>query len=153
MEVEHQLILVNSEKKDISSSEAHRRVRTSLLMHNRPQRAEFRCEKLISALKCGNWHEAYQICWEEFQDMHALFETSFPHFGYILPATLDALIKIHKFWKEHNDGPIVTLDAGPNIHLLWKKGNKEQQKSFYEEYDFQKFSFFGSDCNLFIANL
>ena len=153
VEVEHQLILINSGKKNISSSEAHRRVQSSLLMHNRPQRAEFRCEKLISALKSGNWHEAYQICWEEFQDMHALFETSSPHFGYILPATLDALIKIHKFWKEHNEGPIVTLDAGPNIHLLWKKGNKEQQKSFYEEYDFQKFAFFGSDCNLFIANL
>lgn len=153
VEVEHQLILVNSEKKDISSSEAHRRVQTSLLMQNRPQRAEFRFEKLISAFENKKWDEAYQVCWEEFQDMHALFETSFPHFGYILPETLDALIKIRKFWKDHNDGPIVTLDAGPNIHLLWKKENKELQKSFYEESDFQKFSFFDLNCNLSAANL
>ncbi len=153
IKIEHELILINSGKKEISSSEAHRRVQSSSLMQGRAQRAKSRCEKLISAFENGKWSEAYQICWEEFQDMHALFETSCPHFGYILPETLDTLIKIRKFWKNHNDGPIVTLDAGPNIHLLWKKGDKQLRKLFDEEYDFQKFPFHGLDCNFSTPNL
>jgi diphosphomevalonate decarboxylase len=51
--------------------------------------------------------------------MHALFETSDPHFGYISTATLQKLREIENLWKENNDGPIVTIDAGSNIHLLW----------------------------------
>lgn len=130
IDIEHELILINANKKEISSSEAHQLVQTSLLMEGREKRAELRCEQLISSLKNGKWDSAYQICWEEFWDMHALFETSCPHFGYISANTMHTLTKIRNFWKKYNDGPITTVDAGPNIHLLWRKGNDELKKEF-----------------------
>ena len=118
---EHELILIDSSKKKISSSEAHKLVQTSLLLEGRERRAQIRCENLIKAFETDDWQKAYQICWDEFWDMHALFETSNPNFGYILPKTLEYLIRIRNFWRQYNDGPIITIDAGPNIHLLWRK--------------------------------
>lgn len=116
----HDLIMVDDIAKTISSSEAHRLVRTSLLLEGRAQRANNRCEKLIYALNHNNWYEAYQLCWEDFSDMHAMFETSYPHFGYMNYKTAYILTEIRKFWKNHNVGPIATVDAGPNVHLLWQ---------------------------------
>lgn len=132
LELDHRLILVDTKAKEVLSSEAHRRVQTSLLMERRAERAEMRCEKLIAALRDVNWQEAYQICWEDFWDMHALFETSNPAFGYMLPKTLEVLRKVRSFWKEKGDGPIATVDAGPNVHLLWRKGDKRADE--FESY-------------------
>lgn len=115
----HELILIDSSVKSVSSSKAHELVRTSLLFDGRAERANSRLERLIPALQNKDWRKCYQICWEEFWDMHALFETSDPHFGYISHATLKKLREIETLWRENNDGPIVTIDAGSNIHLLW----------------------------------
>lgn len=116
----HDLILINASPKDIPSSKAHELIKTSLLFEDRAKRAEMRYEKLLEALE-NNWEQAYQICWAEFSDMHAMFQTSNPHFSYIKSETLTALDLIQNFWAENNDGPIVTIDAGPNIHLLWRE--------------------------------
>ena len=129
----HDLALVSSEKKKISSSDAHKIVCTSLLMNGRRERAEVRFHGLVSALNAGNWQDAYQICWEEFSDMHAMFETSLPHFGYILPDTIRVLTEVRNFWKEHNDGPIATVDAGPNVHLLWRNDAESLRTKFNEK--------------------
>ncbi|GHT90381.1 diphosphomevalonate decarboxylase [Alphaproteobacteria bacterium] len=116
----HEVIIVDDRPKEVSSSMAHKLVQTSLLMPGREKRAETRLEQLIAALNNLRWDAAYQICWEEFWDMHALFETASPSFGYMQPETIRVLSEIRKFWKSNGDGPIVTLDAGPNIHLLWR---------------------------------
>lgn len=116
----HDLILIDSNQKPISSSAAHKLVKTSLLYEGRAQRAEQRLRELISAMNNEAWHDAYQLCWEECADMHALFETSRPHFRYIQPKTLEYLGLIDNFWRENKDGPIATIDAGANIHLLWR---------------------------------
>lgn len=127
-DLEHDLILVTRDIKKTSSSQAHKLVKSSLLFQGRKERAETRYQRLIDAFNCNNWKDAYQICWEEFHDMHTLFETSSPHFSYILPQTISILNLVEEFWREHNNGPIVTLDAGPNIHLLWN--NPELHKKF-----------------------
>jgi diphosphomevalonate decarboxylase len=116
----HDLVLVSKKSKEISSGNAHRLVKSSLLFEGRPKRASLRFEKLVDALNSDKWSDAYQLCWEEFWDMHALFETSNPHFGYINSATIAILSQIREYWKNYNDGPIVTIDAGSNVHLLWR---------------------------------
>ncbi|MDR3179513.1 MAG: hypothetical protein LBT70_01285 [Holosporaceae bacterium] len=114
------LIVIDDQPKEISSSRAHALVSSSLLLDGREKRAEIRLEKLLMALNGGQWKDAYQICWEEFWDMNALFETSAPNFGYMQSETTRILMEIRKFWQQNNSGPIVTMDAGPNIHLLWQ---------------------------------
>ncbi len=124
----HELILIDSTQKTVSSSEAHKAVKTSLLFDGRPQRATRRMTGLIAALNENHWEDAYHICWEEFADMHALFATSHPHFYYIQPKTLEWLTAIDRFWNTYKDGPIVTIDAGANIHLLWRADQTKLQK-------------------------
>ncbi len=119
----HELITVDDGIKPVTSSDAHELVKTSYLFKDRINRAEKRLENLIKALNELNWQQCYQICWEEFWDMHALFETSSPHFGYFSAKTIQVLRNIENLWKENNDGPIVTIDAGANIHLFWKNTN------------------------------
>lgn len=118
----HQVIAVDDKKKLVSSSEAHTRVTSSLLFQGRPERAELRARALIKALGSEwNWKEAFEITWAEFWDMHALFETSVPSFGYMTGASLEVLDWVrNSLWRKNDDGPLVTMDAGPNIHLLYR---------------------------------
>lgn len=126
----HQVMVVESGKKHVSSSEAHRRVTHSPLFDGRPLRAEKRLAELFEAFRTNNWSNAFEICWTEFWDMHALFETCTPSFGYMEPGTMDVLREVRSLWREENDGPIVTMDAGANVHLLWRAEQKSKAIEF-----------------------
>jgi len=131
----HHVIVVSNTKKDISSSEAHRRVQTSDLFSGRDKRAENRLENLIKSFKDKDWAKSYKILWQEFWDMHALFETAEEPFGYLLPDSLFVLNYLKNYWISYQDGPLVTMDAGPNIHVLFREDQFEQAekiKQFFE---------------------
>lgn len=116
----HQVIVVNSAVKAVSSSEAHKRVTSSLLFAGRPHRADVRAADFISALERDKWQEAFEIAWQEFWDMHALFETAQKPFGYMTGGTLEVLSFVRdQIWAKDGFGPLVTMDAGPNVHLLY----------------------------------
>lgn len=117
----HQVVVISDQPKSVSSSTAHQRVATSLLLSGRAERAQRRLQELKSAFQENNWVQAFELCWQEFWDMHLLFETSSPPFGYLNSATMEALTLLRRHWDELGDGPLVTLDAGPNIHLLYRK--------------------------------
>lgn len=121
----HHVVVVSKEKKKVSSSEAHRQILTSPLNAGRGERATMRLESLLKAFKAEDWRAAYEICWAEFWDMHVLFETSQPHFGYMSEGSLRVLRWCEKVWNEIGDGPIVTMDAGPNVHLLFRPEQKD----------------------------
>jgi diphosphomevalonate decarboxylase len=120
----HSVVVVEDEKKLVSSSEAHERVTTSPLFEGRPERAETRLNMLVDALKHDRWSEAYRICWDEFHDMHALFSTAIPPFNYMTAGTGTTLDYLQNYWRRHSDGPIVTMDAGANVHLLYRADQK-----------------------------
>jgi diphosphomevalonate decarboxylase len=132
-ELNHDLILVDIRPKKVSSSKAHKLVETSPLFADRPSRAEKRFVDLVNALNCDRWNDACQICWEEFADMHGLFETSSPSFGYISSKTKVVLNAIKNFRRLNGDSPITTIDAGPNVHLLWRKDQEEARSELKKE--------------------
>lgn len=137
----HHVIIINENEKDISSKQAHLAVQTSPNFRFRPQRAKERLKELIEAFKDLNWQKAYEICWDEFMDMHNLFETASHPFRYITPQSQKALDDLKAFWATHQDGPIVTMDAGPNIHLLFRPDQKELAKFYIQEYLVNQFDF------------
>lgn len=116
----HDVVVVSGHEKQVSSSEAHLRVTTSLNFVGRAERADKRMRELLQAFESKDWKSAYEVCWAEFWDMHSLFETSRPSFGYMTKDSMSVLSLIREFWQRENDGPIVTMDAGPNVHLLWR---------------------------------
>jgi len=143
----HQVIAVDDRKKLVSSSEAHTRVASSLLFEGRPERAERRAKALIDALGTKfDWREAFEITWAEFWDMHALFETSVPSFGYMTAASREVLDWVRNaLWRKNGDGPIVTMDAGPNIHLLYRNDPTGREAFLAVEKEFSaRFKIFSS---------
>jgi diphosphomevalonate decarboxylase len=137
--IRHLAVIVDAEKKAVSSSEAHVRVASSLLFHGRVERAEERLRLVLDQLKKSGgesgvdaWNRAAHIVWAESWDMHALFESSEPPFGYFIPESVRALNIIRDLAGEMklnvNDfrEPMVTMDAGPNVHvLLWNDHHTE----------------------------
>lgn len=124
----HQLILVDETAKKISSSKAHEHIKTSPLFKGRVGRAEERSRKLFKAFQDKDWEQSFQICFDEFLDLHSLFETSQPSFSYRTAQTKKVLNHIQDFWKENKEGPLVTMDAGANIHLLYRESGREQKE-------------------------
>jgi diphosphomevalonate decarboxylase len=118
LRLQHAVLLIESGIKNVSSSDAHLRVGQSLLFHRRAERAQSRLQGLLQALRAGDWSQAFELCWSEFWDMHALFETSEPSFGYMTGGSLRALGRLREVWRQTGDGPLVTMDAGANVHLL-----------------------------------
>lgn len=132
-DVAHSLILLSEEKKTVSSSEAHRLVATSPRFKMRPERAKARLQSLDKALRSKNWVLCYGLVRDEYIDMHELFETSEPAFSYRTDESKKADTLVQTLWREHHDGPIITMDAGPNVHLLWRPDQLELAKEFHKK--------------------
>jgi diphosphomevalonate decarboxylase len=132
--LKHQVLLCDESIKSVSSSEAHVRVLTSDLFKGRVERAEVRLQKLITAMRSENWKESFEICWNEFWDMHALFHTSVPAFMYMNASTMKALSVLHNNWMQKGDGPLITMDAGSNIHLLYRPDQESDYFSVINQF-------------------
>lgn len=130
----HEAILISHEEKKIPSSEAHQRVKTAKSWPERAQRAEERLAQLLKAFQEQNWVRACQICQDEFEDMHHLFETCEQPFSYMTENSRHLLKTIEKFRDKLGDGPIVTMDAGPNIHLLYRPDQESIAREFKNHY-------------------
>ena len=132
-QMHHMVVIVGDGKKEVSSSEAHQRVSTSPQFEGRTERAEQRLEACLQCFAKEDWKSFYQIVWDEFKDMHNLFETSTPSFSYFLPGSHEILAHCEEYWKENSDGPVVTMDAGANVHLLWRMDQQTQALDFYKK--------------------
>jgi diphosphomevalonate decarboxylase len=130
----HQVIAIEVTEKKVSSSEAHRRVTSSPRFDSRPARATQNLETLLDALENQRWQQAYQVCWDEFHDMHALFHESDPAFSYFTSDTQSVLDALTLFWKQHGDGPLITMDAGPNIHLLYRPLQHDLKNLIHDQF-------------------
>ena len=130
----HMVVIVDGGRKKVSSSDAHLRVTRSPHFSGRVNRARMRMDRLLSALESSDWRSAYEICSEEFEDMHELFHTSDPPFRYRTPDSDRVVQDCADLWARHRDGPIVTMDAGPNVHLLFRPDQQALFSKLHERY-------------------
>lgn len=130
----HQVVIISDVEKTISSSQAHKMVLSSPAFEGRIERVEHRLNALIQALQQENWSEAFQYVWDEFIDMHQLFQTAADPFDYMTKPCRNLLKQLQDFWMLHGNGPLVTMDAGPNIHLLYRPQDVELKQKFEHQY-------------------
>ncbi len=130
----HMAVITDNTRKKIPSSQAHKNISSSLLYSGREDRVRTRMMLLIQTLNVNNWRSAFELCWSEFWDMHALFETSNPNFGYMNEGSMGVLQYIRSSWRKAGDGPIVTMDAGPNVHLLFRVEQLSMAKKIKDHY-------------------
>ncbi len=133
-DLRHVVVIVDGGRKRVSSSDAHRRVTTSVHFAGRGDRAHRRMEQLLRALERSDWRAAYEISSAEFIDMHDLFHTSDSPFGYRTPDSDRIVDECAELWKTNDDGPVVTMDAGPNVHLLFRADQKTMLAQAVERY-------------------
>ncbi|MBV2169985.1 MAG: diphosphomevalonate decarboxylase [Bdellovibrio sp.] len=146
----HIVVVVEDSKKEVSSSDAHKLVTTSPRFNGRPERAELRLKDLVQALCWNDWHMARQIVWDEFMDMHRLFETSVPAFSYMTSGSKKVLEDCQGFWNKWQDGPLVTMDAGANVHMLFRNDQKKSFETYRDHFkkDFKVLAFEGVKDNV-----
>ncbi len=130
----HQVIIISHEEKEVGSSEAHSRIRTSKGYPLRAEQAERNLKALLQAFESKDWSTAYQVCWREFHEMHQLFSSCETPFRYLNEHSQAALDLVQDLWQRENDGPIVTMDAGPNIHLLYRNDQKQMAHDFTKKF-------------------
>ena len=118
----HKLIVTDNQKKPVSSSLAHEKIRLSPLFKGRVARAQNRLSELLLALKAQNWKACFEITWAEFQDLHQLYESV--GIVYQSDKSRAVLKKLKSFWDQQGDGPLVTMDAGSAVHLLYRPDQK-----------------------------
>ncbi|MGK5082768.1 diphosphomevalonate decarboxylase [Bdellovibrionota bacterium FG-1] len=117
-ELRHFVILVSSEPKAVSSSQAHLQVKTSPLWQGRPERVQKRTDHMKQALEVGDLFSVARLAWSEFWEMHSLFHTAAEPFSYWQAGSIEALHWLSPFVVPKSSSAIVTMDAGPNIHVL-----------------------------------
>lgn len=141
----HMVVVVEDSKKEVSSSDAHKQVTTSPRFTGRVERAELRLADLLQALQFNDWHMAQQIVWDEFIDMHRLFETAQPAFSYMTAGSHKVIEDCKNFFNRWQDGPLVTMDAGANVHLLFRYDQKKSFEEYREHFqkDFKVLAFEG----------
>lgn len=136
--LKHQAIVISDEEKAVLSSQAHQQVKSSPFYEGRKERAESRLNQLVTLLNndinANKWEKVYQITWDEFQDMHHLFETASPAFRYKNEISENLLKTLALFWEKEGDGPLITMDAGPNIHLLYRADQIDIQQKIWHDH-------------------
>lgn len=130
----HQAVIISNDEKGVSSSAAHQMISTSPFYAARPQQAADNLKALLNAFHAQDWKSAYEICWREFQSMHALFTSCATPFEYITPRSQEVLQLVQDLWTREQDGPIVTMDAGPNIHLLYRPDQLKLSRQFKQDH-------------------
>ncbi len=129
----HFVLLVTSAEKTVSSSEAHRRVKTSPQWSGRPARATERLARVLDILSTGDRTAIAREVWEEFMDMHGLFHSAQPPFSYWLPRTEEALRAVEGFKLSDGQPPIITMDAGANLHFTVPRAQAAEVRAFLAE--------------------
>lgn len=119
-ELIHHVILIDDAPKKASSSKAHACITSSPHYPARHNAVQRRLEALLNSFEHQDWGKSFQLIWDEFIQMHQLFETAKPAFGYLNDDAKNVLEHLKSYWQKYNDGPWVTVDAGPNIHLLFR---------------------------------
>ena len=119
----HQLLVMDSKKKVVSSSLAHEKIVTTPSFEGRVERVQKRLSVLLSALNRQDWKQCFEIMWDEFQDLHQLYEEA--GIFYRNEKSHKVLNIIKTFWTKERDGPLVTMDAGSSVHLLYRPDQKK----------------------------
>ena len=125
--------IIDDQHKKISSSEAHQRVMTCPNIHQRAEEANKRLAQLINAFDETDWDAIYQICKNEFLDMHHLFHTCQTPFRYINSKSEQLIHQADKLQKQGTP-LIVTMDAGANVHFLYPLESVAKIKTLASQY-------------------
>jgi diphosphomevalonate decarboxylase len=127
------ILLLDQKEKVVPSTEAHARVRSSPKFAGRVGRAHARLAQVKDALKRGDLKVLAETVLVEALDMHDLFHTSDPSFGYMNDLSRDWVKRFQAHDKHFpSQNGIVTLDAGANVHVFVPDTEERLWERFFQ---------------------
>lgn len=132
-EVHNDILIIDSKKKQVSSSVGHQLMENNPYAEARYLEAKQRLKSLLRAMKMGDFDTYGELMEKEALTLHALMMASNPPFILIKPNTLQAISIIQNFRKETRVKIYFTLDAGPNLHIQYLSEEEKVVKTFIEE--------------------
>ncbi|MGE5448397.1 MAG: diphosphomevalonate decarboxylase [Bacteroidales bacterium] len=127
------ILIVDSGKKEVSSSTGHALMNEHVYQSARIAQAQQNLHELYLAMLTGNKEIFMEVVESEALSLHALMMTSHPSYILLKPNTLEIINRVRHFRQKTSLPVCFTLDAGPNIHLLYFKKNEQEIKAFIEE--------------------
>jgi len=126
------ILVINSAKKKISSSDGHRLMEANPFKTVRYAEAFKNHEMMLLTLERGEEAKFVELVEHEAMTLHAMLQTSNPWQILMEPVTIAVLRKIREFRNDTKLPVCFTLDAGPNVHLLYNSEYSGQVKHFIE---------------------
>ncbi len=126
------ILLVDSGKKEVSSSAGHQSMNEHIYQRSRVAQACLNINELYLALLTGDQEKFITIVENEALSLHAMMMTSNPSFMLLKPKSLELISRIRRFREKSKIPMSFTIDAGPNIHLLYFQESELDVKAFIE---------------------
>ena len=127
------VLLVDSSKKQVSSSAGHELMNDHDFKDVRISQANKHLSQVLEAMRIGDHVRFFQLIEKEALSLHALMMTSDPSFVLLHPNSLSVIAKIRAFRQQTSLAVGFTIDAGPNIHLIYFEQDKQQVHRFIQD--------------------
>lgn len=114
------VVIISTERKDVSTSEGQRLVGTSPFMPTRLNRMSEKITQCKKYIKDKNFKSFGELVESEALELHAIMLTSQPSLIYWLPATI-RMMKLVKKWRSEGLPVYFTVNTGQDIHLICEK--------------------------------
>ncbi len=126
------ILIIDSGKKEVSSSAGHRLMEHHPYAAARVTQAYENLKKILVSLQYGKEQAFSALVEEEALTLHAMMLTSQP--GYILlkPNSLEVIDRVRQFRNATGLPVSFTLDAGANVHLIYPARLISEIKPFIE---------------------
>jgi diphosphomevalonate decarboxylase len=111
------IAVVDTDPKEVSSSEGHKLAPTSPYQEARVMDAPRRLQVCRRAILHRDFKNLAMILEEETRIMHEIIRTSKPPLQYLDPATLELMRAIPQ-WRVAGLPVAFSVDAGPNVHCI-----------------------------------
>jgi diphosphomevalonate decarboxylase len=131
--VQDAILLIDPGPKSVSSTAGHALLKGHPFAEGRYQAAHQHLDRMLVALRSGDWEAFGEIVEREALMLHALMMSSNPPYVLMHPNTLHALQKIQHVRKQTGLPVYFTLDAGANLHLLHPVHELDQVSDFVEQ--------------------
>lgn len=126
------ILIVSTKEKTVSSSTGHLLMNAHPYLEGRKTQANSNFNRIIDAIRTGDFHTMATIAENEALSLHALLMSSSSD-GLLLHAnTLHLISEIKQFRTETGLELFFTLDAGPNLHLIYPEDRRDQVLPFVQ---------------------
>lgn len=133
LKVKDAILIVSKGKKTVSSSAGHALMNEHAYSNARFNHARKNMEKLLTALKSGDWNAWGKLIEQEAMTLHAMMMSSESPYLLMEPNTIAVIRSIWEARKLYGWNLYFTLDAGPNVHLLYPESEANEVEAYINE--------------------